>query len=68
VLSVDGKEIGPGEIQVLEREAGTTERLKGTFRPPALEPGEYLLRVTLTGADGGTGTSTTPFVIAKKTS
>jgi VWFA-related protein len=67
VLSVDGKEIGPGEIRVLERESGTTERLKGTFRPPALEPGEYVLRVTLTDADGGTGSSTTPFVIAKKT-
>ncbi len=67
VLSVDGKEIGPGEIRVLERESGTTERFKGTFRPPALEPGEYLLRVTLTDADGGTGSSTAPFVIVKKT-
>jgi VWFA-related protein len=72
VLSIDGREIGSGELQVLEREAGSigggTDRLKGTFRPPALEPGEYLLRVTLTDADGGSGTSTTPFVIAKKTS
>ena len=71
VLSADGKEVGPGELQVLERESagsGAADRLKGTFRPPALEPGEYLLRVTLTDADGGSGTSTTPFVIAKKTS
>jgi VWFA-related protein len=71
VLSVDGKEIGPAELQVLEREAagtGATDRIKGTFRPPTLEPGEYLLRVTLTDADGGSGTSTTPFVIGKKTS
>ena len=69
VLSVDGREVGPGAIQVLERETGgTTDRLKGTFQPPALEPGEYLLRITLTDADGGTGTSTTPFVIGKKTS
>ncbi|HEX3128966.1 MAG TPA: VWA domain-containing protein [Thermoanaerobaculia bacterium] len=68
VLSADGKEVGSGAIQVLERETGGVDRLKGTFQPPALEPGEYLLRVTLTDADGGTGTSTTPFVIAKKTS
>ena len=68
VLSVDGKEVGPGQLQVLERESGGVDRFKGTFQPPALEPGEYLLRVTLTDADGGTGTSTTPFVIAKKTS
>ncbi|MES1242047.1 MAG: VWA domain-containing protein [Acidobacteriota bacterium] len=69
VLSADGREVGAGELQVLEREpGGGTDRLKGTFRPPALEPGEYLLRVTLTDADGGSGTSTTPFVIAKKTS
>ncbi|HYN22583.1 MAG TPA: hypothetical protein VE078_16610, partial [Thermoanaerobaculia bacterium] len=65
VLSVDGKEIGPGEIQVLEREAGTPQRLKGTFRPPKLEPGEYLLRVTLTGDGGTTGTSTMTFVIPR---
>jgi VWFA-related protein len=71
VLSADGKEIGPGELQVLERESGAsgaTDRIKGTFRPPTLEPGEYLLRVTLTDIDGGSGTSTVPFVIGKKTS
>ncbi len=67
VLSVDGKEIGTGDLRVLDREAGTVERLKGTFRPPELEPGEYLLRITLTGDDGGTGSSTIPFVIARKT-
>ena len=66
VLSVDGREIGPAEIQVLERERGTPDRLKGTFRPLRLEPGEYLLRVTLTGAGGPLGTSTTAFVIGKK--
>jgi hypothetical protein len=71
VLSVDGKEIGPAELQVLERESGNsgaTDRIKGTFRPPTLEPGEYLLRITLTDADGGSGTSTAPFVIGRKTS
>jgi VWFA-related protein len=69
VLSADGRAVGSGELQVLEREAGAgAERFKGTFRPPALEPGEYVLRVTLTDADGGSGTSTTPFVIGKKTS
>jgi VWFA-related protein len=66
VLSVDGRELGPGEIQVIEREPGAPARLKGTFRPPRLEPGEYLLKVTLTGDGGTSGTSTTPFVIGKK--
>jgi hypothetical protein len=66
VLSADGREIGPADLQVLERERGTPDRLKGTFRPPKLEPGEYLLRVTLTGAGGTLGTSTTPFVIGKR--
>ncbi|HWM91762.1 MAG TPA: VWA domain-containing protein [Thermoanaerobaculia bacterium] len=66
VLSADGKEVGPGDIQVLERERGTPDRLKGTFRPPNLEPGEYLLKVTLTGPNGPAGTSTTPFVIGKR--
>jgi VWFA-related protein len=66
VLSADGREIGPADVQVLERERGTPERLKGTFRPPKLEPGEYLLQVTLTGAGGTLGTSTTPFVIGKR--
>ncbi|MFL6289327.1 MAG: VWA domain-containing protein [Thermoanaerobaculia bacterium] len=66
VLSADGREIGPADIQVLERERGTPDRLKGTFRPLKLEPGEYLLRVTLTGAGGTLGTSTTPFVIGRK--
>jgi VWFA-related protein len=66
VLSPDGREIGPADFQVLERERGTPDRLKGTFRPPKLEPGEYLLRVTLTGAGGTLGTSTTPFVIGKR--
>jgi hypothetical protein len=66
VLSVDGKEIGPADVQVLERERGTPDRLKGTFRPPKLEPGEYLLRVTLTGPNGHAGTSTTPFVIGRR--
>jgi hypothetical protein len=66
VLSLDGREIGPADVQVLERERGTPDRLKGTFRPPKLEPGEYLLQVTLTGAGGTLGTSVTPFVIGKR--
>ena len=66
VLSPDGRELGPADVRVLERERGTPERFKGTFRPPKLEPGEYLLRVTLTGAGGTLGTSTTPFVIGKR--
>jgi VWFA-related protein len=68
VLSADGKELGPGVIRLLERESGTADRLKGTFQPPRLDPGEYLLRVTLSGAGGVSGSSTTPFVIGRKTS
>ena len=66
VLSADGREMGPADFRVLERERGTPDRLKGTFRPPQLEPGEYLLQVTLTGAGGSLGTSATPFVIGKR--
>ena len=35
-----------------------------TFRPSALQPGEYLLRVTVTDAAGKAGTSTARFVVA----
>ncbi len=66
VLSADGQEIGPADVQVLERERGTPDRLKGTFRPPKLAPGEYLLQVTLTGAGVTLGTSATPFIIGKR--
>ncbi len=68
ILSADGKALDPGSLQLLERENGSTPaRLVGTFQPPPnLEPGEYLLRITLTGPGGASGTSTTPFVIGRR--
>jgi VWFA-related protein len=63
VLSVDGKEMGTGDLKLLGREAGTPDRLKATFRPPALQPGEYRLQVTLVDASGATHTSTTQFEV-----
>jgi hypothetical protein len=67
VLTADGKEAGTGEVRLLEREAGgggNPDRLAASFKPPKLPPGEYLLRVTLTGAAGPAGTSSAPFVVA----
>ena len=65
VLSRDGKELGAGELRLLERENGTPDRLKATFRPPQLAPGEYQLQVTLVDASGATQTSSTVFVVGK---
>ncbi len=52
MLSADGKEMGTGDLKLLGREAGTPDRLKASFRPPALQPGEYRLQVTLVDASG----------------
>jgi hypothetical protein len=79
ILRSDGQELGQelgdglgennGEIQVKERQTGAAanepDRLAATFRPPALQPGEYLLLVTLTDAAGRAETSTTSFVVGK---
>ena len=67
VLTVDGKEAGTGGVRVLQREAasaGGPDRLVAAFRPPQLPPGEYVLRVTVTGAAGPVGASSAPFVVA----
>jgi VWFA-related protein len=66
VMTLDGKEVGTGQIKVLAREGGGAagpDRLAATFRPPSLQPGEYVLQVTLSSADGKTETSTTRFVV-----
>jgi hypothetical protein len=64
VLRKDGKEMGPADVKVLEREAGSSpDRLVATFRPPKLDPGEYLLRVTVTNGAGVSQTSTAPFIM-----
>lgn len=66
VMTADGKEAGEGMIGLLGRESGGAEgpdRLAATFQPPALQPGEYLLLVTVTDARGTAETSVAPFVI-----
>lgn len=66
VLTADGREMQAGDLSLVSRATGEAgaDRLELTFRPPALQPGEYLLRVTVTDAAGKAGTATTPFVVA----
>lgn len=75
VLTADGREV---EVKTAElslvslvgRQAGSegeADRLELALRPPELQPGEYLLRVTITDAAGRAGTATAPFVIAAAT-
>jgi VWFA-related protein len=67
IMRKDGREVGPAEVKLLDREAGTPDRLVASFRPPKLEPGEYLLRVTVTNGAGLSQTSSAPFVIGTTT-
>jgi VWFA-related protein len=67
VLTADGREVERGELALVGRQpggAGEADRLELEFRPADLQPGEYLLRVTVTDAAGKAGTSTAPFVVA----
>jgi VWFA-related protein len=66
VLTADGREVAAGGLRVLGREGGPdgSDRLRAAFRPPGLAPGEYLLRVTVTG-EGAERASTAPFTIEK---
>jgi VWFA-related protein len=68
VTTPDGKETGTagGELRLLEREkgaGGAPDRLTATFKPPSLPPGEYLLRVTLTGDGAAAVSSSAPFTM-----
>ncbi len=71
VTTPDGKDAAGAEggavLRVLGREkggdGGTPDRLTATFKPPKLPPGEYLLRVTLTGDGAPAGSSSAPFVV-----
>jgi VWFA-related protein len=71
ILTADGQEAGAGDIKVVDREAGApgsadaADRLEATFRTPDLQPGEYLLLVTLTDATGRAETTTASFVVGK---
>jgi len=67
VMTAEGKEAGEGTIEIVTREpaeAGGPDRLAATFRPPQLQPGEYLLLVTLIDAKGTSETSVAPFVVS----
>ena len=63
VLSADGKEMAGGDFKLLGAEPGSPSRLKASYRPPALQPGEYRLQVTLVDASGATHSSTSEFVV-----
>jgi VWFA-related protein len=65
VTTPDGREVASGGLRVLGRESGAgdgAQRLRAAFRTPTLAPGEYLLRVTVSG-EGGERTSSAPFVV-----
>jgi VWFA-related protein len=66
VMTADGKEAGEGTIAILGREsaAGGPDRLTASFRAPKLQPGEYLLLVTVTDPQGTAETSVTPFLVS----
>jgi VWFA-related protein len=66
VQTADGRPADHGNLTLTGRQSDPTgaERLELTFKPAALQPGEYLLKVTVTGASGKAGTATTHFVVA----
>jgi VWFA-related protein len=63
VLRKDGREMGLADLKVVGREPGTPDRLLATFRPSKLEPGEYLLRITVTNGAGLSQSSDAPFAV-----
>ncbi|MES1242048.1 MAG: VWA domain-containing protein [Acidobacteriota bacterium] len=66
VLTQDGQDLGEADLKVVSREVGGAEapdRLLTSFKPARLQPGEYLLLVTLTDAKGRSESSSTPFVV-----
>jgi VWFA-related protein len=67
VMAADGKEVPGGAFKVVDKEVGGgagPTRLLATFQPPALPPGSYSLRVTLTDGAGKAETSTAQFAVA----
>ncbi len=63
VLSADGKEVPGGAFTIAGKEGGSPVRVSATFQPPALQPGEYTLQVTLTDGAGKADTSTARFAV-----
>ena len=68
VLTADGREAGAGTIEGLERletAADGSDRMVAIFAPPAgLQPGDYMLMVTVIDSAGASETSVAPFQIA----
>jgi VWFA-related protein len=65
VLSADGQEVPGGALKLNDTEGGASGplRVSATFQPPALQPGEYVLRVTLTDGAGKAQGSTARFAV-----
>ncbi len=65
VLGADGQEVPGGALKLSDKEGGASGplRVSATFQPPALQPGEYVLRVTVTDATGKVQTSMAPFAV-----
>ncbi|HEX3553367.1 MAG TPA: VWA domain-containing protein [Thermoanaerobaculia bacterium] len=65
VLSADGKEVPGGDFKLGGRDGagGGPLRVVASFRPPALPPGDYRLRVTLTDGAGKAQTSIARFAV-----
>jgi VWFA-related protein len=65
VLSADGKEVAGGDFKLGGRDgAGISPmRLVASFKPPALPPGDYQLRVTLVDGAGKAQTSMARFAV-----
>ena len=65
VLAADGKEVPGGDFKLGGRDGagGGPVRLVASFRPPALPPGDYRLRVTLTDGAGKAQTSMARFAV-----
>jgi len=71
IRTPDGRDAGAGRIRIVQRHgnpaAGGAESLSAVFEPPAgLEPGEYLLMVTLTGAAGEKQSSVASFALDRR--
>ncbi len=63
VFSADGKEVPGGALTLAGKEGGSPVRMSATFQPPALQPGEYTLQVTVTDGAGKAQTSVTRFAV-----
>ncbi|HYN20556.1 MAG TPA: hypothetical protein VE078_06325, partial [Thermoanaerobaculia bacterium] len=66
ILTSDGREAGSGDLRLVQRfgkGADGADRVAAAFKAPRLQPGEYLLMVTLIDPQGTSETSVTPFVV-----